>query len=336
MAKDKMDEMRQKLNLDSIDESKKRDMFKKFVNAGGQVVDMNKADKTGVTVKKNENPAGNLQNTNIGPEKPKIYSRQKEAVEKKVMVFNQNSGKIKPMNKWIGYISAKLGCIISGILTFKGDSFKNAFKELILNQYQNTLINTRMILASILYQDKIVSTEIKKKFMANTAFANYFEIIYRFDNLFNDELFKKLSVIRNSAKTVNLAKPLFIQLFKPIFILHPYYSTLKTGVENALIIEKDIRKLDSNITYINIKKLQTYIDFIFTKVYVKIFALIEYYYKLDLKGKNILFKDFIDLRDEDRIGYLNEKWKEELSKSIKKEEENIIKIKAEELRTRRF
>ncbi len=63
---------------------------------------------------------------------------------------------------------------------------------------------------------------------------------------------------------------------------------------------------------------------------MKIFALIEYYYKLDLKGKNILFKDFIDLRDEDRIGYLNEKWKEELSKSIKKEEENIIKIKAED------
>ncbi len=39
MPKNKIDKIRQKLKLDVLDEAKKKEMFEKFVQAGGRVVD---------------------------------------------------------------------------------------------------------------------------------------------------------------------------------------------------------------------------------------------------------------------------------------------------------
>lgn len=330
MAKDKMDEMRQKLKLDGMEDVKKKEIFNKFVQAGGQVIDLNKKVKKEGTeiIKSPITDKGTFKKESERTDNKRIvYTEAKPVFNKKniEMDLSQKNKKNNPVNKWIEYLSAKLGCVFSGIISFRGDDFKQAFKDLILTNFQNMLLNSRMILASILYQDNYVATEIKKRFFMDTNFPFYFELIYRFDKIYDDELFKQLSLMRQSSQPVKYYQKHLTGIFKSVFILQPYYFSLKTGIETALLTEKEIRKLDSNITYQNLRKMNGYIDFIFIKIYPKLFALIDYYYKLDSKVKNISFNDYLDFQEEDYIGYYNEKWKEDLAEEVKKNQVQTLK-----------
>lgn len=318
MQKDKLDEIREKLRLDSLEDNIKKDMFNKFVQAGGQVVDINKKSKKSHSKsdfsrehpEKNQVLKARRHHKDIPP--PEWKRKRRET-------FNIIDPKDNPINKWIERFSARLGCVFSGILSFNGDSFKNSFRDLVLNQYQNVLLNSRMILASILYQDKLVANEIKKSFFMDTIFPYNYELIYRFDNLYTNELFDKLSILRHSLQLVKEIKPLLIQIFKSILVIQPYYVYLKTAVEKALIAEKNIRRFDPSITYDNLKKIYSFIDFVFLKLYPRLFTVIDWYYKTDALVKEESFKDFLKFYDEDVIGYYTNKWKEELAAAAKKD-----------------
>jgi len=324
MPGDKLDEIREKLRLDELDEKDKKLIFNKFVEAGGKVVSLDKAAKRG---------------------KETEYLRKEEMakkqIEREIKKLEDNKRKTKaatrpfssiidtrdnPFNKWIERFSAKLGCILSGVLTLKGAHFRNSFRDLILNQYQNILLSSRMILASVLYQDKLIANEIKKRFFLDTVFQYNFELIFRFDNLYNSEIFEKLSVLRHSLQMVQEIKPTLLHIFKDIMILHPYTAYLKTAIEKALIMEKDLRRMEAPITYSNMHKLFSNVDFIFNRLYPRLFNLVDWYYKNDTIDRLIPFKDYLSFKEEDTIGYYTGKWKEELAAAAKKEEAEKAKM----------
>jgi len=308
MEKTKIDEIREKLKINEMDDFTKKDLFNKFTSIGGKVIE--ETEDENIIEKMNYDDL-NKKNKNITiKEQKKIKKIKKEDEKNKINIIFAN---------WIDYISSKLNCFISNITNFKVTNFRNNFINLILFDFQNALINSRMILASVLYQDKYIASEIKKMLCFNSKdFPFYFEILYKYDNLFNAELFNQLNIIREELKTVNKAKPYFIFLFKNLYILKPYINALKISVDKALIYERDLRKLEKNITYSNIRKLYGYIDFIFYKVYPKLFILIDYYYKNDTKDKNIDFINYLELKEEDQIGFLTMKWKKELEEEAKK------------------
>jgi hypothetical protein len=331
MQKDKLQEMRDKLKLDMLDDSKKKEIFNKFVEAGGKVVDLNKGRKSHLThdqkaVEKAALKAEDLQVREMQQQAPALFRSRPVSGGKPAIDLSPEARKENPINKWIERFSAKIGCVLGGIITFGSEDLKNNFKDLILTSYQNSLLNSRMILTSILYQDKIVANDIKQRFLVDTVFPYYYELIYRYDNLYDDDLFKNLAIIRQSSLSVKDLKALLKKLFKAIFILQPYYYSLKVGVEKALIAEKEIRKLDSNVTYDNMKKIYGYIDFVFTKIYPKLYYLIDYYYKFDTQLKSMSFKDYLNISDEDGVGYLTISWKEDLVTETRKLEESKKKI----------
>ncbi len=318
MRKDKLDEMREKLKLDSLDEKIKKDMFNKFVEAGGQVVDFNKKDKKSQKKKEElkKEKAKKERDLNLSGTGEKTQYQPREL---KKSAFNPIDPQDNPINKWIERFSAKLGCYISGILSLNGEHFKSSFRELIIYQFQNVLLNSRMILASVLYQDKLVANEIKKSSFLDSVFPYNYELIYRYDNLYNPELFDQLGVLRNSQHLVRDIKSILLQIFKSILVIQPYHAYLKSAIEKALIAEKNIRGLDPAISYDNLKKLYSNVDFIFLKIYPKLFMLIDWYYKKDSIEAILNFKDYLKFNEEDVIGYYTNKWKSEIAATARKD-----------------
>jgi hypothetical protein len=158
-----------------------------------------------------------------------------------------------------------------------------------------------------------------KSSFVNSVFPYNYELIYRFDNLYSSELFDQIGVLRNSKHLVRRIKGILIQIFKSLLIIQPYHAYLKTAIENALIAEKNIRGLDPSITFDNVKKLNSNVDFVFLKVYPKLFTLVDWYYKNDTSERSENFKYYLKFKEEDIIGYYTNKWKSELAGLLKKE-----------------
>lgn len=329
MNKDKLEEIRQKLKLDGLPESQKKQIFNKFVEAGGQVVDLNKAGR--------QTKSEEIKKTvelkpldSIRAERLALAEQEKtQTAGKRYIDLDPSNRQHNPVNKWIERFSAKLGCVFSGIITLNGDQFKSGFRDSLLMDYQNTLLNARMILASLLYQDKYISNEIKKRFLLDTVFPYYYELIYRFDQLYTEELFGRLEILKHSLHSVEEIKPVIIEMFKAILVIQPYYASLKAGIERALGVEKEIRRLDSGITFSNVRKMNGFIDYIFLKFYPRLFNLVDFYYKYDRKKKNVKFKDYLNIAEQDIIGYYTHLWKEELLAAEAKQAEDNKKTQAE-------
>ncbi len=317
MQTSKRDELINKLGLTDLDESNKKDLFNKFVNAGGEVIDL---DKSGAK-KENQASAGNAKEeanaTRQAPVQQRpLEERRLRTDEAQKAQVNQVSiaetMKVNPVNRWIERFSAKLGCTFSGIMTFSGSRFKRKFVDLMLEKYQNAILESRMVLASVIHQNEMIRDEIRKKLSLDKNAPFLYELIYRFDSLYDEEIFSRVSALNADLELVDSLKPYFIRMFKPLYILKAYSLTMKNSIERALLFEKEIRQLDANTTFSNYRKVSSDIDIIYQKVYPKLFSLIDYYYKIDTKDRPTAFKDYIQITDADLVGYLTTKWREEM------------------------
>ena len=184
MQTSKRDELINKLGITDLEESNKKDLYNKFVNAGGEVIDLNKADKK----KESQSSSANGKDDVTGA-KQSVYQqrineeRQKRSDESQkvqaVQVSMVDTMKVNPVNRWIERFSAKLGCAFSGIINFSGTRFKRKFVDLMLEKYQNALLESRMVLASVIHQNEMIRDEIRKKLSLDKNAPFLYEIIYR-------------------------------------------------------------------------------------------------------------------------------------------------------------
>ncbi len=312
MAEDKLHEIQSKLGITDLDDGNKKQLFQKFVDSGGKVVDLNKA-KEAEMLKQRAAMKGVPIAPDSSPSKPSGYPDKSQKAAPKTAPSPSIAEEMKknPVNKWIERFSARMGCTFSGILSFFSMKFKSSFVSLICEKYQNTLLESRMILASVIYQNQMIAGEIKKRLANDPAQPFLFELLTRYDKLYEEELFNRLGSMKIDPFCVEDMKPFMISLFKPLYVMKSYTDTLRRVTETALLYEKELRRLDSGITFNNSRTVNANITFIFQKVYPRLYSLIDFYYKEDSRQKEISFNNYIKITEEDTIGYLSQKWKEE-------------------------
>jgi hypothetical protein len=320
MPDDKLYGMQKKLGVTRLGDTDKKEMFNKFVKAGGQVVDLEKAEREKRLVEQRSRMEQSPQKREQVYERPRRPEHREE--ERKPAPMSRPAA--KPVESgfslWLERFTSRLSCFFSGITAFGGKEFQPAFHEFVLINYQNTLLNSRMVLASILYQDRLVAAEIKKRMIADSLQPFAFELIQRFDALYDEQVFQALLVMKNSVQSVKSAKEMVLRLFKGLYILQPYAFQFKSAVEKALSIERDIRRLDPNVTSANLKRISANADFVFQKVYPKLFLLAEMYYHTDPARLKTNFRDFCGVVEEDSVGMLTARWKEEIEQQLRSEE----------------
>lgn len=327
---DEMDKIKQKLKLDRLDDVNKKELFNKFTEAGGQVVDLNKrkgptehkSTKPGTKVKDVETVA-TVKSQNIRQmrlEEERRRKMEQKAAESLSKSSSASAGSDdNPVNKWIESFSAKLTGTFSGIFNLRASRFKRKFADLILEKYQNALLESQMVLASVLHQNEMVRDEIKKRLSVDQSVSYLYELMYRYDSVYEQPLFQKIGSLNADLKQVNDMRSEFIKLFKPLYILKSYSTALKNAVERALLFEKELRRLDSNTAFANYRKVNNNIDFIYQKVYPKLFSLVDFYYKEESRKRNVYFREFIGVSEEDEIGFFTTKWREEQEYFAQKE-----------------
>lgn len=307
--RERIDSIRERLKMRDLSEGEKKALFQKFVEAGGEVIDLDAEERR--ALKK-------VAKT-VVRERARIERDVAEA-EKKRTASLKKAEEPNPVSQWIELTASRITCALLGIIRWNGRQLKESFVNFLVYDFQNTLLQIKMILASLLYQDKAITAEVRQMMMADPSFPFGYELIYRLDTLYQEEYFKFLAEHKVDPESLFETLDELKAFYRSLFVIQNYQTSLKLAIEKALTKEGEIRRLNPRITDQNIKSLHTAVDFIYERVISRFYPLMEYVYRLERQKKRISFRDFLGMKPEDVLGYYTDQWREEMKKAMQEEE----------------
>ncbi|MGC8765707.1 MAG: hypothetical protein ACP5QT_07450 [Brevinematia bacterium] len=330
------EEKRARLGINRLRTEEQKKLFNDFVNAGGEVIDLRADEKSTLNQKLEEwirekereyrqklARENETQKSFVATQKNSDY--ETKAIKPPYSTPITKAKKKKEENPtpyFFSSLASKLTCMIFGIFPIFRNRFTRRFLELTFYRLQNNLLDAQQILYNIFQTDEKLTERIRN-FLTKAGYTYYFEIVYRFYLLYEDELFTRLfESASDYDNPIFYSKPYFIELFKRILSIYRYYPTINLAFSKILEEEKRICNTDYKLNEVRLSRLFEASKFVFEKYFPKLLILIDFYYKEEIASrlKPRTFKEFLNITEKDIMGYWNKVWESESHKKKEKVE----------------
>ena len=346
-----IEKTRDRLKLDDIGEDDRRDLFNKFVDAGGEVLSDRK--KTSQNITNNSINKNTFVNTNtsshsdIKPKKESSFTNKQTASEIVEKTKNKEMAPIIKKDKPIFY-NTKLWfrAFTSGVITFFGGKIHPKFLNFIDKNVISALLEMDTLMFNALNPMGINDADSKnKRDKIISRFATDLEdleLLERIKDLYDEKVYRNLlrqyKDLVSPVIAVNYINELK-NMFRPLYVLHLYASRIKLVGEKAMMAYAVVDNMSKGIANSRISAFKKAVDLIYLKYYPKLLILLQYASKEILETMDD-FNKFLDIKDSDILGYytklklsnqkLNESKIEEAKENIgkKEEEEKLNKIES--------
>ena len=319
-----IDKTRDRLKLDDIEEDDRRDLFNKFVDAGGEVVydSRKKINSTTTNINANTNShikKNNSINTNsqsrfepsdIKPKKeshPTNKQTNYEAIEKiKTNEVFKPANKSKPLffnfKLWLSAFS-------SGVITFFGGKVNPKFLNFIDKNVISSLLEMDTLMFNALNPMGINDADSKnKREKIISRFATELEdveLLERIKDQYDEKVYKNLlrpyKELDSPVVAVNYVNELK-GMFRPLYVLHLYSSKIKLVGEKAMSSYAIVDNMSRGIVNSRISAFKRAVELIYSKYYPKLLILLQYASKEKLETLEE-FNKFLEITDVDILGY---------------------------------
>lgn len=319
-----IDKTRDRLKLDDIEEDDRRDLFNKFVDAGGEVVyDSRKKINSTTTninantnshIKKNNsintNSQSRFEHSDIKPKKESHPSNKQtnyEAVEKiKTNEVFKPANKSKPLffnfKLWLSAFS-------SGVITFFGGKVNPKFLNFIDKNVISSLLEMDTLMFNALNPMGINDADSKnKREKIISRFATELEdveLLERIKDQYDEKVYKNLlrpyKELDSPVVAVNYVNELK-GMFRPLYVLHLYSSKIKLVGEKAMSSYAIVDNMSRGIVNSRISAFKRAVELIYSKYYPKLLILLQYASKEKLETLEE-FNKFLEITDVDILGY---------------------------------
>lgn len=319
-----IDKTRDRLKLDDIEEDDRRDLFNKFVDAGGEVVyDSRKKINSTTTninantnshIKKNNsintNSQSRFEHSDIKPKKeshPTNKQTNYEAIEKiKTNEVFKPANKSKPLffnfKLWLSAFS-------SGVITFFGGKVNPKFLNFIDKNVISSLLEMDTLMFNALNPMGINDTDSKnKREKIISRFATELEdveLLERIKDQYDEKVYKNLlrpyKELDSPVVAVNYVNELK-GMFRPLYVLHLYSSKIKLVGEKAMSSYAIVDNMSRGIVNSRISAFKRAVELIYSKYYPKLLILLQYASKEKLETLEE-FNKFLEITDVDILGY---------------------------------
>lgn len=319
-----IDKTRDRLKLDDIEEDDRRDLFNKFVDAGGEVVyDSRKKINSTTTninantnshIKKNNsintNSQSRFEHSDIKPKKeshPTNKQTNYEAIEKiKTNEVFKPANKNKPLffnfKLWLSAFS-------SGVITFFGGKVNPKFLNFIDKNVISSLLEMDTLMFNALNPMGINDTDSKnKREKIISRFATELEdveLLERIKDQYDEKVYKNLlrpyKELDSPVVAVNYVNELK-GMFRPLYVLHLYSSKIKLVGEKAMSSYAIVDNMSRGIVNSRISAFKRAVELIYSKYYPKLLILLQYASKEKLETLEE-FNKFLEITDVDILGY---------------------------------
>lgn len=319
-----IDKTRDRLKLDDIEEDDRRDLFNKFVDAGGEVVyDSRKKINSTTTninantnshIKKNNsintNSQSRFEHSDIKPKKeshPTNKQTNYEAIEKiKTNEAFKPANKSKPLffnfKLWLSAFS-------SGVITFFGGKVNPKFLNFIDKNVISSLLEMDTLMFNALNPMGINDADSKnKREKIISRFATELEdveLLERIKDQYDEKVYKNLlrpyKELDSPVVAVNYVNELK-GMFRPLYVLHLYSSKIKLVGEKAMSSYAIVDNMSRGIVNSRISAFKRAVELIYSKYYPKLLILLQYASKEKLETLEE-FNKFLEITDVDILGY---------------------------------
>ena len=319
-----IDKTRDRLKLDDIEEDDRRDLFNKFVDAGGEVVyDSRKKINSTTTninantnshIKKNNsintNSQSRFEHSDIKPKKeshPTNKQTNYEAIEKiKTNEVFKPANKSKPLffnfKLWLSAFS-------SGVITFFGGKVNPKFLNFIDKNVISSLLEMDTLMFNALNPMGINDADSKnKREKIISRFATELEdveLLERIKDQYDEKVYKNLlrpyKELDSPVVAVNYVNELK-GMFRPLYVLHLYSSKIKLVGEKAMYSYAIVDNMSKGIVNSRISAFKRAVELIYSKYYPKLLILLQYASKEKLETLEE-FNKFLEITDVDILGY---------------------------------
>ena len=319
-----IDKTRDRLKLDDIEEDDRRDLFNKFVDAGGEVVydsrkkinstTTNINSNTNSHIKKNNsintNSQSRFEHSDIKPKKeshPTNKQTNYEAIEKiKTNEVFKPANKSKPLffnfKLWLSAFS-------SGVVTFFGGKVNPKFLNFIDKNVISSLLEMDTLMFNALNPMGINDADSKnKREKIISRFATELEdveLLERIKDQYDEKVYKNLlrpyKELDSPVVAVNYVNELK-GMFRPLYVLHLYSSKIKLVGEKAMSSYAIVDNMSRGIVNSRISAFKRAVELIYSKYYPKLLILLQYASKEKLETLEE-FNRFLEITDVDILGY---------------------------------
>jgi hypothetical protein len=308
------DDIKKKLNIDELDQESRKNIFNKFVEKGGQIVEDEEE-------KRRKQFSINKSTQKLIDEKIK---RKNEQIRKKKYSI-QNSKNNFDSRKIKRYFSVYIQGLFQGLF-----NLSNKFSVKFSNRMQIELNN---ILSSLnYYSGFIFNLDPEKKWQAVEKINknnNYsFEIIMRIYNLFK---VNSIARIQDYCKKFNnivcnqIIDDISV-LFKELLILYPYWESIKDILNSSMQTYKELTSKDPMVSHI---KLNKNIDTLFSYYFSAFHLIIIYNLGVKIPFEYEKLYELMNIKNNEEIGVYTKLLQEDKQKyleQMEKEKEERKKI----------
>ncbi|WP_300755293.1 hypothetical protein [uncultured Brachyspira sp.] len=330
-----IDNTRDRLKLDELNKDARKDLFNKFVDAGGEVVSDKKRTSSvivGSSSKKNANTlvGGNSKGSYNNSGGKSSDSKGSSAGSSSAAAEKQKrNGVFFGLKLWFDAVSA-------GVITFMGGNVNPKFLNFIDKNIIAAFLEMDTLIFNALNPTEASNIDAKAKHQKIISqFAKDLEdleLLERIKDQYNEKTYKDFLRPYKELNTNVMAESYVKEIkamFRPLYVLHAYSSRIKVAGEKAMLAYAIVDNISKGIVNSRISAFKRAVDLIYTKYYPKLFTLLQYAAKEKLETIND-FNKYFNITDEDILGYYTKlrKDKEKLQETkIEQAKENIGKKK---------
>ena len=270
-----LDKTKEKLKLEELNEAQRKELFNKFVNAGGEVISEREERRRLVIDREKQREHQQKldehfrsMKTGQGGVSSARPSYAKKSAKKRAELYDS------PYNRF----RIRMRLRFLGVTGFNTLFFKGKFLDKFTGQYRSALMTVQMAYLSIFKRDPRTGERVISRL--DKASLLYYDVIERageiYEPIIMDQITENYRNYPNVSQPVTeLREPLSI-IFRSLFILKPYENTLINSFEKAIDFFEQVT--DSKISK-SVKKrdIRNALFIVFDKIYPRLHTLYCYY-----------------------------------------------------------
>jgi hypothetical protein len=277
MEKNKIDQTKENIGVSKLDEQTRKDLFEKFVDRGGKVIDEKTLRRKYAADIQKKRPfvrrvdvIDREYKKKITKEKIRATSAKEPAVLKPVQ-----PGERGELVQFFSMIKLKLKLGLLGITGLNGYYFNNRFFRKFNNQYKPALIELQILFLEIFRRDPSVGRTITSKL--DEMKPLYYELVEMVGNLFDkivaDQIIEQYINFPDVPKKTLELKQQILQFYKKMYILNPFENVIQTAFERAIDIYLKEEKNVSDSTFSMKRRMRNAVFIVFNKFYPRLHLL---------------------------------------------------------------
>ncbi len=305
----KIDKTRENVKISDLDEKSRKDLYNRFVDAGGEVIKENK--KRGFTEFDREKQKQYRQRLEEHGRKKRTPTTTKTADTRKGAPSGQEIKKLNGSPKPPSFIdriitrwSIRLHLYFMRVTDFSTLYFNPHFLSQLNHEYKTALLELQLEYLDIFTKNKKTGNTIIQKL--DNLNPLYFELIEMAAGVFdrtmiNDLLEHSIATPGVPQRVSDLKRPL-IELYRKLYILYPYQQLIHSSLEKALELRLKIEKGKSSTYSAHRKRIKNSLYIIYIKLFPRLHWLFCHYNNAIIDLTDPALAMVLNITDDERPG----------------------------------